>query len=120
MTRHQQREGAPATGRHGRSRPSGETRKGLAHEPIRGFDAIVIGEYERAFAGNQFTRLLPLLEHHDTQVWLPEAGGPLHADYPHEHWNLYQRPISADTLRQRLSIGSTRARTVIHHTRQHR
>jgi site-specific DNA recombinase len=48
----------------------------------RGFDAIVVGEYERAFTDNQFTRLLPLLEHHDVQVWLPEAGGRFNAANP--------------------------------------
>ncbi|PKW17630.1 DUF2637 domain-containing protein [Saccharopolyspora spinosa] len=37
-----------------------------------------------------------------------------------EHWNLYQRPISADTLRRKLSIGSTRARALARHIRQHR
>ena len=37
-----------------------------------------------------------------------------------EHWNLYHRPISADTLRRNLNIGSTRARTLTHHIRQHR
>lgn len=37
-----------------------------------------------------------------------------------EHWNLYQRPISADTLRRKLSIGSTRARTLTRHIRRQR
>ena len=37
-----------------------------------------------------------------------------------EHWNLHQRPISADTLRRKLSIGSTRARALTHHIRQYR
>ncbi|MFI0466563.1 DUF2637 domain-containing protein [Saccharopolyspora sp. 5N102] len=37
-----------------------------------------------------------------------------------EHWNLYQRPISADTLRRKLGIGSTRARALTHHIRRHR
>ncbi|MBK0867207.1 MULTISPECIES: DUF2637 domain-containing protein [unclassified Saccharopolyspora] len=37
-----------------------------------------------------------------------------------EHWNLYQRPISADTLRRKLSIGSKRARALTHHLRQQR
>ena len=36
-----------------------------------------------------------------------------------EHWNLYQRPISADTLRRKLGIGSRRARHLTHHIRQH-
>jgi hypothetical protein len=35
-----------------------------------------------------------------------------------EHWNLYRRPISADTLRRKLSIGSTRARALTRHIRQ--
>lgn len=43
-------------------------------DPNRGFDAIVIGEYERAFSDDQFARLLPLLEHHGMQLWLPEAA----------------------------------------------
>jgi hypothetical protein len=37
-----------------------------------------------------------------------------------EHWHLHQRPISADTLRAELSIGSKRARTLTHEIRQHR
>ncbi|WP_026197859.1 DUF2637 domain-containing protein [Sciscionella marina] len=37
-----------------------------------------------------------------------------------EHWNLYQRPISADTLRRELSIGSKRARALTRHIRQRR
>lgn len=48
----------------------------------RGFDAIVVGEYERAFTDNQFTHLLPLLERHGVQMWLPEAGGPFQATNP--------------------------------------
>ena len=37
-----------------------------------------------------------------------------------EHWNQHQRPISADTLRRKLHIGSKRARTLTHHIRKHR
>ena len=37
-----------------------------------------------------------------------------------EHWQLYQRPISADTLRRKLGIGSARARALTHHIRQQR
>lgn len=36
-----------------------------------------------------------------------------------EHWKFYHRPISADTLRRQLNIGSTRARTLTHHIRRH-
>ena len=46
-------------------------------DPGRGFDAIVIGEYERAFYGSQYALMTPLLEHYGIQLWLPEAGGPV-------------------------------------------
>lgn len=48
----------------------------------RRFDAVVIGEYERAFAGNQFARVSALLGCLGVQVWLPEAGGPVDLDDP--------------------------------------
>lgn len=44
-------------------------------DPDRAFDAIVIGEYERAFYGNQFTLMAPLFEHHGVQLWMPETCG---------------------------------------------
>lgn len=38
-----------------------------------------------------------------------------------EHWNMHQRPISADTLRRQLGIGSCRARALtLHIRRRHR
>ncbi len=43
-------------------------------DPARGFDAIVIGEYERAFYGSQYALMAPLFEHYGVQLWLPEAG----------------------------------------------
>lgn len=43
----------------------------------RGFDAIVVGEYERAFAGGQLADLLPVLRRHGVRLWLPEVGGPI-------------------------------------------
>ena len=44
-------------------------------DPDRGFDAIVIGEYERAFYGGQYPAMAPLFEHYGVQLWMPEAGG---------------------------------------------
>jgi site-specific DNA recombinase len=41
----------------------------------RGFDAIVVGEYERAFYGGQYAAMAPLFEHYGVQLWMPEAGG---------------------------------------------
>lgn len=36
---------------------------------------MVIGEYERAFSGDQFVRVAALLDRLGVRVWLPEAGG---------------------------------------------
>jgi DNA invertase Pin-like site-specific DNA recombinase len=47
-------------------------------DPDREFDAIVIGEYERAFYGGQYTAMAPLFEHYGIQLWAPEAGGRIH------------------------------------------
>ncbi|MGH3260202.1 MAG: recombinase family protein [Streptosporangiaceae bacterium] len=44
-------------------------------DPDRGWDAIVIGEYERAFCGGQYTAMAPLFEHYGVQLWTPEVGG---------------------------------------------
>ena len=44
-------------------------------EPDRGWDAIVIGEYERAFYGGQYASMAPLFEHYGIQLWTPEVGG---------------------------------------------
>ena len=46
-------------------------------DPDREFDAIVVGEYERAFFGDQLQHLLPLFHRHGVQLWLPETAGPL-------------------------------------------
>ncbi len=48
-----------------------------AHRP---FDAVVVGEYERAFFGTQLIRIITLFQHHGVQVWLPEAGEPIDID----------------------------------------
>jgi site-specific DNA recombinase len=41
----------------------------------RRFDAVVVGEFERAFVADQFEELVVLFKEHGVQVWLPEAGG---------------------------------------------
>ena len=52
-------------------------------DPGRDWDAVVIGEYERAFYGSQYALMAPLLEHYGVQLWMPEAGGRV--DYASEH-----------------------------------
>jgi hypothetical protein len=42
-----------------------------AVEADRGFDAIVVGECERALYGDRLTELLPVLAEHGVAVWLP-------------------------------------------------
>ncbi|MGW1680007.1 hypothetical protein [Saccharopolyspora sp. NPDC002376] len=58
---------------------------------------------------------VPVVPHGEDDDLLREEAYRLDA----EHWNLYQRPISADTLRRKLSIGSKRARALTRHIRQH-
>src|SRR5512142_990926 len=52
-------------------------------DPDRGWDAVVIGEYERAFYGSQYAAMAPLFEHYGVQLWMPETGGRV--DYASEH-----------------------------------
>jgi len=44
-------------------------------DPDRGWDAIVIGEYERAFYASQYSSMAPLFEHYGVGLWMPEVGG---------------------------------------------
>jgi DNA invertase Pin-like site-specific DNA recombinase len=44
-------------------------------DPERGFDGVVVGEYDRAFCGGQYAQMAPLFEHYAVQSWTPEAGG---------------------------------------------
>lgn len=41
----------------------------------RGFSAVVIGEPQRAFCGNQFGLTFPVFVHYDVELWVPEVGG---------------------------------------------
>jgi len=44
-------------------------------DPDRGFDAVVIGEPQRAFYGNQFGLTFPVFVHYGVGLWVPEVGG---------------------------------------------
>src|SRR6266702_7358799 len=52
-------------------------------DPGRGWGAVVVGEYERAFYGSQYAAMAPLFEHYGVQLWMPEAGGRV--DFASEH-----------------------------------
>jgi DNA invertase Pin-like site-specific DNA recombinase len=45
--------------------------------PDRGFDAVVIGEPQRAFYGNQFGLTFPVFVHFGVPLWVPEVGGAI-------------------------------------------
>lgn len=63
-------------------RPEASALLGAASRSDRVFDAVVIGEYERAFYGDQFREVVSRLNELGVQVWLPEAGGPVELDSP--------------------------------------
>ena len=81
-------------------------------DPERGWDAIVIGEYERAFYGGQYASMAPLFEHYGVQLWMPEVGGRVdyHAE-DHEQTMLalgYQskREITRTRIRVRTAMAA--------------
>jgi hypothetical protein len=43
----------------------------------RGFDAVVIGEPQRAFYGNQYGAGLSVFVRYGVQPWVPEVGGAI-------------------------------------------
>lgn len=49
-------------------------------DPNRGFDAVVVGEPQWAFYGNQFGNTLSLFAHFGVPLWVPEMGGPIDPD----------------------------------------
>jgi site-specific DNA recombinase len=46
-------------------------------DPERSFDAVVIGEPQRAFFGNQYGLTYPVLQHYGVALWVPEVGGAI-------------------------------------------
>ncbi|WP_052684912.1 recombinase family protein [Lentzea aerocolonigenes] len=63
-------------------RPQAAALLAEAASPGRRFDAVVVGEYERAFHGDQFREIVTQLNALGIEVWLPEAGGPVELDSP--------------------------------------
>jgi site-specific DNA recombinase len=56
-------------------RPEAAHLLGDCAHPDRGFEAVVIGEPQRAFSGNQYGLTAPLLWHYGVELWVPEVGG---------------------------------------------
>lgn len=64
----------------GRRRPQAAALLAAAASSGRPFDAVVVGEFERAFAGGEAHRVIETLLGLGVQVWLPEAQGPVDLD----------------------------------------
>ncbi len=79
-------------------------------DPDRGWDAIVIGEYERAFYGSQYAAMAPLFEHYGVQLWMPEAGGRV--DYASEHDERAMTVLGLSSKRE-ITRTSIRVRTAM-------
>jgi DNA invertase Pin-like site-specific DNA recombinase len=56
-------------------RPEASRLLAALKDPDRGFSAVVIGEPQRAFYGNQFSLTFPLFVHYEVALWVPEVGG---------------------------------------------
>ena len=74
-------------------------------DPDRGWDAIVIGEYEQAFYGGQYASMAPLFEHYGIQLWTPEVGGRIEL-YAEDH----EETMLALGLQSKRAIAPTRIR----------
>jgi site-specific DNA recombinase len=79
-------------------------------DPDRGWDAVVIGEYERAFYGSQYAAVAPLLEHYGVQLWMPEVGGRV--DYQSEHDEKTMTGLGLSSKRE-ITRTSIRVRTAM-------
>ena len=74
--------------------------------PDRGFDAVVVGEPQRAFYGNQFGNTIPVFDHYGVQMWVPEIGGPIDtANEAHEMiMNMYGGMSKGERNRDRIRV----------------
>jgi DNA invertase Pin-like site-specific DNA recombinase len=91
-------------------RPQAATLVAQLADPDRGWDAVVIGEYERAFYGSQYAAMAPLLEHYGVQLWMPETGGRV--DYASEHDEKTMTVLGLSSKRE-ITRTSIRVRTAM-------
>jgi site-specific DNA recombinase len=61
-------------------RPQASALLAALADPNRGFNAVVVGEPQRAFYGNQFGNTFPIFAHYGVPLWVPEVGGPIDPD----------------------------------------
>jgi hypothetical protein len=58
-------------------RPQSAALLAAAVDPQRGFDAVVIGEFERAVTAGQARSIIAQLNAYGVSVWLPDFDGPV-------------------------------------------
>ena len=68
-------------------RPEAHAAARRVPRPERGFDAVVIGEPQRAFYGNQFGLTFPVFVHYGVGLWVPEVGGAVDPDQKPTTWS---------------------------------
>jgi DNA invertase Pin-like site-specific DNA recombinase len=80
-------------------------------DPERGWDAVVIGEYERAFYGSQYASMAPLFEHYGVGLWMPEVGGRVdwHADDHEETMLALGLSSKREIIRTRIRVRTAMA-----------
>jgi hypothetical protein len=86
-------------------RPQAAALVGQLADPDRGWDAIVVGEYEWAFYGSQYASMAPLFEHYGVSLWMPEVGGRV--DW---HAEDHEQTMLARGLSSKREITRTRVR----------
>ncbi len=67
----------------------------------------MVGEYERAFYGNQYGLMAPLFEHYGIQLWMPETGGRVDCGCEHD-----ERAMTMLGLSSKREIARTRIRVL--------
>jgi hypothetical protein len=58
-------------------RPDAQRLLDAIRNPLRGFEAVVIGEPQGAFYGSQFSMTFPIFIHYGVGLWVPEIGGAI-------------------------------------------
>jgi len=91
-------------------RPQAAALVALLADAYRGWDAMVVGEYERAFYGSQCASMAPLFEHYGAQLWMPEAGGRV--DFASEHDEQAMTMLGLSSKRE-VTRTSVRVRTAM-------
>lgn len=98
-----------------RRRPEATRLLEAVADPGRTFDAIVIGEPQRAFYGSQFSDTFPVLQHFGVDLWVPDVGGRIDPDSDvHELMMTIFGGISKGERRriQRRVVGAMEAATI--------